>query len=95
MAIFDTFGQTEMSPCTTTLRPEYAEAKQGYVGQAFPLVEFRVVMTSEELIEFCTRHLARYKKPRSVDFIEALPRNPSGKVLKTELRKMYGNPMKY
>ena len=44
-------------------------------------------MEEEEVIEYCKNHLASYKKPRSVEFIEALPRNPSGKVLKTELRK--------
>lgn len=43
-------------------------------------------LTEKEVIEFCQGHLASYKKPRSVDFVEVLPRNPSGKVLKTELR---------
>jgi fatty-acyl-CoA synthase len=43
-------------------------------------------MTEEEVIEFCQRNLASYKRPRTVDFVDALPRNPSGKVLKTELR---------
>jgi len=42
-----------------------------------------------QLIEFCDGQLAGYKRPRSVDFIEALPRNPSGKVLKRELREKY------
>lgn len=211
VGIFDTFGQTEMSPCTTTLKPEFAELKQGSVGQAFTLVECRVVdhegndvplgaigeivyrgpnmmkgyykdieataeafkggwfhsgdlvrmdeeeffyvvdrkkdmiisggenvypaeieeilfshpkileaavigisdekwgetvkalvvvrpgqaMTAEELVDFCGLHLARYKLPRSIEFVDALPRNASGKVLKTELRKRYGNSIKY
>jgi len=43
-------------------------------------------MAEEEVIEFCQQHLASYKRPRSVDFVDVLPRNPSGKVLKTELR---------
>ncbi len=46
-------------------------------------------MAEEEVIEFCQRHLASYKRPRSVDFVDTLPRNPSGKVLKTELRAQY------
>ena len=46
-------------------------------------------MTEKEVIEFCKRHLASYKKPKSVDFVETLPRNPTGKVLKTELRARY------
>ncbi|MBS3906269.1 MAG: long-chain-fatty-acid--CoA ligase [Syntrophaceae bacterium] len=44
-------------------------------------------MTEEEVIEYCKSHLASYKKPKSVWFVENLPRNPSGKVLKTVLRK--------
>jgi len=47
------------------------------------------VMREEEVIEYCKSHLASYKKPKSVDFVEFLPRNPSGKVLKTELRERY------
>jgi fatty-acyl-CoA synthase len=47
-------------------------------------------MTEKEVIAFCEAHLASYKRPRSVDFVEVLPRNPSGKVLKTELRARYG-----
>ncbi len=45
--------------------------------------------TAEELIAFCGQHLADYKKPRSVDFVEALPRNPAGKLLKTLIREPY------
>lgn len=44
---------------------------------------------SEELIEICKAKLGSVKAPKSVDFIEALPRSPIGKVLKTELRKSY------
>ncbi|MFT4570638.1 MAG: acyl-CoA synthetase (AMP-forming)/AMP-acid ligase II [Hyphomicrobiaceae bacterium] len=44
---------------------------------------------AEEIIEFCNGRLAGYKRPRSVDFIEELPRNPSGKVLKKDLREKY------
>ena len=42
-----------------------------------------------DIIEFCRRHLARYKCPRTVDFVPSLPRNPSGKILKTALRERY------
>ena len=45
--------------------------------------------TEEELIAYCREHLAHYKCPRSVDVLEALPRNPTGKILKRELRKPY------
>jgi long-chain acyl-CoA synthetase len=45
--------------------------------------------TEEEIIRLCKNNLASYKKPKSVEFIEAIPKNLSGKVLKTELRAPY------
>jgi acyl-CoA synthetase (AMP-forming)/AMP-acid ligase II len=42
-----------------------------------------------DIIEFCRRHLAGYKCPRTVDFVPSLPRNASGKILKTMLREPY------
>ncbi len=42
----------------------------------------------EEIQEFCSRYLAKYKVPKYVEFREALPRNPAGKVIKGELRKI-------
>jgi long-chain acyl-CoA synthetase len=41
------------------------------------------------LVEFCRHELAHYKCPTSVDWAEMLPRNPSGKILKRELREPY------
>src|SRR5262249_21868969 len=43
----------------------------------------------EEIIEYARGHLAHYKCPTSVDFADALPRNPSGKLLKRQLREPY------
>ena len=48
-----------------------------------------VTLTEEEVVDYCKQKLASYKKPRKVIFADALPRNPSGKVLKRELRKTY------
>ena len=45
--------------------------------------------TSEELIAFCKETLAGYKAPKSVEFVDSLPKNPAGKVLKRELRDKY------
>jgi acyl-CoA synthetase (AMP-forming)/AMP-acid ligase II len=45
--------------------------------------------TEEEIIEFCKDKLGGFERPRSVDFVAALPRNPTGKVLKRELREPY------
>ena len=46
--------------------------------------------TEEEMIEYCRSKLAGFKRPRSVIFIDALPRNPMGKVLRKKLREEYG-----
>jgi fatty-acyl-CoA synthase len=43
-----------------------------------------------ELDDFLTERLARYKHPKAVEIVDALPRNPAGKVLKTELRARFG-----
>ncbi|BBZ72973.1 fatty-acid--CoA ligase FadD5 [Mycobacterium paraseoulense] len=45
----------------------------------------------EELEEFLAERLARYKHPKALEIVDALPRNPAGKVLKTELRIRYGS----
>jgi acyl-CoA synthetase (AMP-forming)/AMP-acid ligase II len=42
-----------------------------------------------DIIDFCRTRLAAYKCPQSVDYTDALPRNPTGKVLKRELREPY------
>jgi long-chain acyl-CoA synthetase len=42
-----------------------------------------------ELLEYCRRHLAHYKCPRSVDFVPELPRDPNGKLYKRRLRDRY------
>jgi len=46
-------------------------------------------LTEEMVIEYARTRLAGYKIPRSVDWVDELPRNPSGKVLKVELRKPF------
>jgi acyl-CoA synthetase (AMP-forming)/AMP-acid ligase II len=45
--------------------------------------------SASELIAFCAARLADYKKPRSVDFVDELPRNPAGKLLKNAIRAPY------
>jgi long-chain acyl-CoA synthetase len=46
-------------------------------------------VTEQEIIDHCRDRMASFKKPKSVDFLEELPRNPYGKVLKTVLREPY------
>jgi acyl-CoA synthetase (AMP-forming)/AMP-acid ligase II len=50
-------------------------------------------VSREQLIEHCNQHLASFKRPRSVVFVDELPRNVMGKVLKRDLREQYGYPI--
>ena len=43
----------------------------------------------KELGDFCKEHMARYKAPKSFDFVASLPKSPQGKILKRELRETY------
>ena len=45
--------------------------------------------SAADIIEVASQHLASYQKPKSVDFVEALPKAPTGKILKRELRDPY------
>jgi long-chain acyl-CoA synthetase len=46
-------------------------------------------VTEQEIIDFARERLAKFKCPTSVDWVDALPRNPSGKILKKDLRAPY------
>ena len=47
-------------------------------------------LTLADLDTFLSERLARYKHPEGLEIVDALPRNPAGKVLKTELRTRFG-----
>ena len=47
------------------------------------------VATEEEIIKTAREHLASYQKPKSIDFVDSLPKAPTGKILKRELRDPY------
>jgi acyl-CoA synthetase (AMP-forming)/AMP-acid ligase II len=47
--------------------------------------------TEEEIISFCREQIAHYKAPKSVEFVESLPKNPQGKILKREIRSKFLN----
>jgi acyl-CoA synthetase (AMP-forming)/AMP-acid ligase II len=63
------------------------DPRWGEVPVAFVACREGHPASAEELIAFCRERLARFKVPRAVRFIAALPRNPSGKVLKRVLRE--------
>jgi fatty-acyl-CoA synthase len=58
----------------------------GEVPVAYVVLHTEATTTPNELIEHCRGQLARFKVPKQVLLVDALPRNPSGKVLKRELR---------
>ena len=62
------------------------DERWGEVPVAFVVLRPGGTATAEELVGHCRRELARFKVPKGVTFLDALPRNPSGKVLKRELR---------
>ncbi len=64
--------------------PEFGE---GVCAVVVPREGERI--SEQEVVNYCKEHLAGFKKPRKVIFTDALPRNPSGKVLKRDLRKTY------
>lgn len=55
--------------------------------KAYVVLKKGMEVTTEELYSFCRERLADYKAPRDIELISRLPRNPLGKVLKTELRE--------
>ena len=63
--------------------------KWGEAVKAIVVLKPGQAATPEDIIAFTRSRIAGYKLPKTVDFIEALPRNPSGKILRRELREPY------
>jgi acyl-CoA synthetase (AMP-forming)/AMP-acid ligase II len=63
------------------------DPRLGEVGLAFIVRRPGHVLDAADVLAFCRERLANYKVPRRVEFRDALPRNPSGKVLKRMLRE--------
>jgi len=57
--------------------------------KAFVVLHRGESVSEAEIINFCKKNMASYKKPKSVEFIDTLPRNPTGKVLKRNLKENY------
>jgi fatty-acyl-CoA synthase len=62
------------------------DAEWGESLRAFVVVRDGARLTELEVIDYCRVELADFKRPRTVTFLPELPRNPTGKVLKRELR---------
>jgi len=57
--------------------------------KAFVVLKEGMTATEDDIISTCKERLASYKKPKSVEFREELPRSPTGKILKRKIRKEY------
>ena len=65
-----------------------ADERMGEVAKAFIVRRPGASLEADEVIAWCRRNMANYKVPRSVEFLDALPLNAAGKVLKTTLRAL-------
>jgi fatty-acyl-CoA synthase len=63
--------------------------KWGEVGKACVVLKPDASVTEQALIDFMQDHLARYKVPRSVEFLTELPISGAGKILKRKLRQRF------
>ncbi|HEY7910259.1 MAG TPA: AMP-binding protein, partial [Thermomicrobiales bacterium] len=65
------------------------DERWGEAVKAVVVLKPQTAATEAELIAYCRDRIARYKAPKSVEFADSLPRNPSGKILKRVLRAPY------
>ena len=65
------------------------DVRWGEAVKACVVVKPGETLSEAEVIAHARQHIAGFKCPKSVDFIAALPRNPSGKILRRELRAPY------
>ncbi len=65
------------------------DAEWGEVVKAVVVLKPGMHASEREIIDEARRHLASYQKPKSVAFVDSLPKAPTGKILKRELRKLY------
>jgi len=61
----------------------------GEAVKAVVVLKESTTASEEEIIKFCGEHLTGYKKPKSVEFLKELPKNPTGKILKRAIREKY------
>jgi fatty-acyl-CoA synthase len=65
------------------------DPKWGEVGKACVVLKQGAAVTEEELLQFLAGRLAKYKVPKSVSFLVALPISAAGKILKRELKEQF------
>ena len=65
------------------------DERWGEAPKALIVLKLGARTTAAELIEFCRAHLAHYKCPHSIEFLESLPKTGTGKLLKRDLKQKY------
>jgi acyl-CoA synthetase (AMP-forming)/AMP-acid ligase II len=79
----------ELDPVLAAAVVGVPDEKWGEVGKAFVIARDGATVTADDVLEHCRERLAGYKRPRSAEVVDTLPRNATGKVLKHVLRAPY------
>jgi fatty-acyl-CoA synthase len=66
------------------------DTKWGEVGRAVVVLKAEAQVNASELLSYLSEHLASYKLPRSVVFVQSLPKTGAGKIDKQALQQQYG-----
>jgi len=64
--------------------PVYGESVKAFVSLKRP-----GAVTEEELLDFCKKHLPTFKRPKTIEILDSLPKSAIGKILRKELRKLH------
>lgn len=81
------YPKIEEAACIGVPDPEW-----GQEPRALVVLKKGESATPEEIMDFCKDRLAGFKRPKSVVFLDCLPRNQMGKLLRKELQEKYGQP---
>ena len=80
--VIESMPQVKECAVVGVVDKEFGESVKAYV-----VVSAKGSLTEDDVISYCKQSLASFKKPKYVDFLDALPKNSMGKILKEELRK--------